>query len=119
MKIFQIPADLVSYGKLKDRGFKLVFETGELSPEQVANIHYGSSKVGWLAFAPDPFATAQLEEIEKVKVEFNDTGKPPSQRLRAVLFRLYEQKPEGYKTFNDYYTSKMEMLITHLKGKLL
>lgn len=46
MKIFQIPAELVTYGKMKDKGFKMTFETGELSPEQVANIHYGSTKVG-------------------------------------------------------------------------
>ena len=118
MKTYQIPAELITYGKLRDRGFKLVFETGELSPEQVANIHYGSSKVGWLAFSPDPFATHELEEIDKLKVEFNDTGKPPSQRLRATLYRLFEQKPEGYKTFNDFYGAKMETLIEHFKAKL-
>lgn len=118
MKTFQIPAELVTYGKMKDKGFKITFETGELSPEQVANIHYGSMKVGWLAFAPDPFATAELEEIDNTKVEFEDTGKPPSQRMRAVLYRLWEVNGEGYKTFNDYYMSKMEQIITHLKSKL-
>ena len=118
MKVFQIPAELVTYGKMKDKGFKITFETGELSPEQVANIHYGSTKVGWLAFAPDPFATHELEEIDNTKVEFEDGGKPASQRMRAVLYRLYEQNDEGYKTFNDYYSSKMEQFIVHLKAKL-
>jgi len=119
MKTFQIPAELITYGKLRDRGFKVTFETGELSPEQVANIHYASSKVGWLAFAPDPFATAELDELDKIKVEFNDMGKPPSQRLRAVLYRMYEQKPEGYKTFIDFYNAKMETIIEHFKNKLV
>jgi hypothetical protein len=118
MKIFQIPAQLITYGKMRDKGFKMTFETGELTPEQVANIHYGSTKVGWLAFAPDPFATAELEEIEDTKVEYNDIGKPPSQRMRAVLYRLWQQTPEGYKTFNDFYMSKMETLIEHFKNKL-
>jgi hypothetical protein len=118
MKTFQIPAELVTYGKMKDKGFKITFETGELSPEQVANIHYGSTKVGWLVYSPDPFATAELDELENTKVEFSDIGKPPSQRLRAVFYRLWEQKNEGYKIFNDYYIAKMEGLIEHFKNKL-
>jgi len=118
VKTFQIPAELVTYGKMKDKGFKITFETGELSPEQVANIHYGSTKVGWLAFAPDPFATAEMDEIEKTKVEFGDGSKPPSQRLRAVLYRLFEYNAEGYKVFTDYYNAKMEQFIVHLKSKL-
>ena len=118
MLIFQLPAILDSYRSLKDRGLKITFETGELSPEQVANIQYAFNKVGFVAFKPDAFATHELEEIEKMKVEFDDTGKPPSQRLRAVLYRCWEQKPEGYKIFNDFYMAQMEKLITHFKNKL-
>lgn len=118
MKTYQIAAGLHSFRSLADRSLRLTFETSELSPEQMANVHYSLNKVGFLAFAPDPFATAELDEIDKLKVEFTDTGKPPSQRLRAVLYRLWEQKPEGYKTFNDFYVSKMETFIEHLKGRL-
>jgi hypothetical protein len=118
MKTFQIPACLDSYRSMVDRGLKITFVTGELSPEQVANIQYAFQKAGYMAFSPDPFATHELEEIDKLKVEFTDTGKPPSQRLRAVLYRLWEQIPEGYKTFNDFYISKMETLIEHFKTKL-
>ena len=118
MKTFQLPAGLESYRSLKDGTLKLSFETGEISPEQMANIHHSLNKVGFLAFSPDPFATHELEEIDKLKVEYSDTGKPLSQRLRAVLYRLWEQKPEGYKVFNDFYNSKMEVLITHFKDKL-
>jgi len=119
MKTFQIPAILDSYRSLKDRGLKITFETGEISPEQIANIQYSFNKAGFLAFAPDPFATHELEELDKLKVEFSDTGKPPSQRLRAVLYRLWEQAPEGYKVFNDFYIAKMETLIEHFKDKLV
>ena len=119
MKTFQIPAQLDSFRSMSDRGIKISFVTGEVSPEQVANIQYSFQKAGYLAFSPDPFATHELEEIDKLKIEFNDTGKPPSQRLRAVLFRLWEQTPEGYKVFNDYYIAKMEIMIEHYKGKLV
>lgn len=118
MRSFQLPAGLESYRSLKDGTLKLSFETGELSPEQMGNVHYSLNKVGFLVFSPDPFATHELEEIDKLKVEFTDLGKPPSQRLRAVLYKLWEQTPEGYKTFADFYNAKMEVLIEHFKSKL-
>jgi hypothetical protein len=119
MKTFQLPASLESYRSNLNKTLKLTFETSEISPESMANIHYSLYKVGYLAFSPDPFATAELDEIDKLKVEFTDTGKPPSQRLRAVLYRLWEQAPEGFKTFNEFYNSKMEVLINHFKDKLV
>lgn len=118
MSTYQLSAVLSGYRSLSDRGMKLMFETGELSPQQVADIQYSLLKVVYLAIKPDPFATHEMEEIDKVKVEFNDAGKPPSQRLRAVIYRMFEQNSEGYKTFNDYYISKMEILIEHFKNKL-
>ena len=118
MKTFQVPAGLDSYRSLRDKTIKLTFETQELTPEQMANIHYSLAKVGFLAFSPDPFATHELEEIDKLKVEYEDTGKSASQRLQAVFFRCWEQKPEGYKIFNDYYQANMEKLINHFKNKL-
>jgi len=118
MKTFQIAANLDSYRSNANKTIKLIFETNELSPETMANIHYSLYKVGFLAFAPDPFTTQELSEIDSLKVEFTDTGKPPSQRLRAVFYKLYETDKEGYKVFNDYYIAKMEQLIEHFKNKL-
>lgn len=118
MKTFQLPAQLEGYRSLKDRTLKLSFETNELTPEQMADIHYSLNKVGYLAFAPDPFTTKEINDLDSLKVEYDDTGKTPSQRLRAVLYRLWEQSPEGYKAYNDFYNSKMEGFITHLKSKL-
>ena len=118
MKAYQIPAQLMRFGSMPDKGLRLTFETREMTPEMSANIQYSFQKVGFLVYSPDPFATHELEELDKIKVEFDDTGKPPSQRLRAVLYRAWEQKPEGYKAFIDYYNAKMEILINHYKNKL-
>ncbi len=118
MKTFQLPAQLEGYRSMKDRSLKLTFETGELSPEQMANIHFALNKVGYLAYAPDPFTTQSLSEIDNLKVEFDDTGKTPGQRLRAVLYVSWQQNNEKYEVFNDFYISKMEKLITHFKDKL-
>ena len=46
-----------------------------------------------------------IEINENLKSDFNVNGKTPSMRLRSVLFIGWEQKPEGYKTFVDYYNA--------------
>jgi len=57
-----------------------------------------------------------LEAIKADSIE--DNSKTPGQRLRGVLYKNWEQNKEGYDTFADYYRSKMEVIITHYKGKL-
>ena len=118
MKTFQLPAQLDGYRSLKDRTLKITFETGEMTPEQMANVHYSLNKVGYLAFSPDPFASHELEAIDNLKVEYDEVGKSPSKRLQAVFFRIWERNTEGYCVFNDFYNAQMEKLIVHFKKKL-
>lgn len=75
-------------------------------------------KAGYLAFKGDPFKTDELQTLDSLEADFDDFGKTPGQRLRAVLYRLWEQKNEGYQDFNLYYRFKMEKLINHFKDKL-
>lgn len=119
MKVFTIAAQLEGYRSLKDRTLKLTFETNELSPDDMANIQGALMTVGYLAYSPDPFTTDEIKLLDGLKVEYSDTGKTPSQRFRAVLYRAWEQNPERYDVFNDFYNAKMEKLINHFKGKLV
>jgi len=113
-----IPAFLESYRSLKDRTIKLVYETSELTPDQIVDLHKSLNKTGFLAFNTEPFATKDLAFISDLKVDYDDPQKTPSKRLRGVLYRNWEKTPEGYKTFEDYYRSKMELIIDHYKDKL-
>jgi len=117
MKTYQLPAFLESYSSLKDRTIRLRFGTNELSPQQMADIHSSLNCTGFLAFNPEPFSTKQIYDIDALKVDF-DAGKTPGQRLRGTLYRLFEKDNEGYKTFADYYNSKMEIIINHFKKKI-
>jgi hypothetical protein len=112
------PAQLESYRSLKDKTIKVVFETNELTPEQMLGVAGSLQQFGYLAFKNEPFKNNEKEVIENLKADYEDTGKTPSQRMRGVLFVNYEQKNEGYKTFTDYYNAKMETLINHFKNKL-
>jgi len=113
-----LPAFLESYRSLKDRTLKLVYEISELTPDQMVDLHTSVNKTGFLAFNIDPFKSNDLQFLSDMEVDYDDPGKTPSKRLRGVLYRNWEQVNEGYKTFEDYYRSKMEVIIVHFKGKL-
>jgi len=113
-----IPSVLESYRSLKDRSIKIVFETGELSPSQVGDLQGNILKAGFLAFKSDPFKEKEKELLDSLEAEYTDTNKTPSQRLRGVLWHLFNKDNEGYKTFPSYYENKLEVLINHFKSKL-
>lgn len=55
---------------------------------------------------------------ENVSIDKEANEKSPSQRLRGVLFRLWEQNPMGFKTFEEYYRIQMDKLIEKIKERL-
>lgn len=114
-----IPAIYEGSRDLKDRTKKLTFQTNEITPDQAANLQSMVQSFIYLAIKPEEFTKEQVSTINDLKSDYDDFGKNPSQRLRAVLYRLWEQSNEGYKDFNLYYQYKMEGFITHLKSKLL
>lgn len=57
-----------------------------------------------------------LDSVDEVDVDM--PGKTKSQRMRAVLFRIWEMEKSGHKTFESYYAFRMEQMITDLKGHL-
>ena len=113
-----IPCVLEGYRSLKDRTLKLTFETSEPNPDQMAGIQRSLLKAGFLAFNPDPFSSSQEKYLTELKSDYDDPQKTPSKRLRGVLYINFEQDPKGYKTFEDYYRSQMELLIMHFKNNL-
>lgn len=104
---------------MADKSVRLTFDTQEATPELMANIQNSFQKTCYLAVSPDNFTSEYLKEMENVKVDYNDGTKTPAKRMRGVFYRLYEQNPEGYRVFNDYYVAKMELYIDHLKGQLM
>ena len=58
----------------------------------------------------------ELKQVDQIDPEFG--GKTPSQRLRGVMFVLWEKVPEGFKDFDTFYKHKMEVIIDHMKTKI-
>jgi hypothetical protein len=113
-----IPAILTTYKSLKDRTLVLSFETNEPTPEQLTQIALSCQNAGFLAFNKDVFKSEQLKLIDEIKADYDDKIKTPSKRLRDVLFVAFKQNNEGFEVFEDYYRSKMEKFINHVKTKL-
>jgi hypothetical protein len=98
----------------KDRSFRLEFDTRELK-EDAAELLKIQGTECWLLIAPDDSLDAV--DVPKVKPDAGTNQKTPGQRLRAVLFVLWQQigKPGD---FEDYYRQRLERIIDQFKAKL-
>ena len=114
-----IPATVASIRSRKDKSLSVSFDTGEVSPETAGALYAMQNSAVYLAVKETEFTapeTGQLSELDTTFVD--DKKKTASQRLRAVLYRLWQQEPEGYEKFETFYASKMEQVIGHFRGKL-
>lgn len=107
-----------SYRSLKDKTLKVTFETNELNPQDMLNIIENTGEFGYLAFKREPFKREEKEMIEGLETGYEDKGKTPSQRLRGILFVLYQKNNDGFDTFTRYYEHQMEKLCSHFKNKI-
>lgn len=115
MRTFQVPATLEGVSTLKDGGVSVRLHTQELSPEEKAIAMGYQNQFGWLLFKPEQHDEKELEQLEHIR---KDTGgKSPSQRLRSVLFVLYQQGSRDT-TFDQFYSMKMEQIIDNIKSRL-
>ncbi len=113
-----LPAILESFRSLVSKSYKVTFETNELTPEQMVGLNSGLGTFGYLAFKEDPFKQSEKDMIESLESDFEDPKKSQGQRLRGVLYRLWEQSPEGFDTFVKFYDHKTEKIIGHYKDML-
>jgi len=113
-----LPSQLMKFESLNDKSVKLTFGTQELNPEQLGEMGQALQRFGWLAFQDDPFKSEEKGFLENLESDYEDTGKSPAQRLRAVLYLNWKQKPEGYEDFNRYYDFRMNKIVEHFKTKL-
>lgn len=116
LKRFQIPAVLEGVSTLKDGGVSMRFHTNELNSDAKALAFDYQGEFGWLLFQQNEHSDESTKDLEAVR---RDTGgKSPSQRLRSVLYKLYLQRGDSSKTFEQYYAEQMERMINAAKERL-
>ena len=112
---------------LADNSLRVSLGTPELSPETVGNLYSILKQPGFVVLSTQPISQKQIDAVEAASIDMEFDTKTPAQRMRGVLYRLWEQtspkekNEEGntqYVEFELFYTRKMIEIINHLKSKL-
>jgi hypothetical protein len=89
----------------------------ELSNTDLAELMGARGTTGWALFAAQQLRESDAQGIDLAPDFPKPEAKTPSQRLRAVLYRKWEQlgSPEA---FERWYETKIETIITRIKEQL-
>lgn len=103
-ELIQVPAIVQGMSPKADRSWKLVFETRELSGEEVKILADNFQGEGWLVFKPNSDGL----KAEEIPASSADAGmKSQAQRLRGAIMVLWKRTggkgdPEAfYRTFTE------------------
>lgn len=113
---FTAPCIIESLRTLKDGSVRITVDTYELTPSDFAALAGFRNKAGFLLFKEARFEEGDLEHIPDVVPEIKG-DKTPSQRLRGVFYRLWEQTDKST-NWKHWYEEKMEAVISYYKEKL-
>jgi len=114
--VLKVPSTIGKIETMVDRGLKVAVYTQELTTEDKALVLELQNKLGWFVFSEAELEPEDLIELPKIKVQFR-TEKTPSERLRAVLYVLWDS--QSIKTsFDEFYKRYMENLIDKIKEKI-
>lgn len=113
-----IPGQIESIKSRKDKTTAIVLGSQEMSPSTAGQLFALQNSFVYVAIKEENFMQQELEVMEDLKADFELEKKSNGQRLRNVLYKLYEQDREGFLTFTKYYDHQMERLINHFKSKL-
>lgn len=112
-----IPAIIEGVTTRRDKTLKITIGVNELPPDKAGAILGLQNEFAYIAIKKDDFGKEELEKIETLKADLDDSKKTASQRLRAVLFLVW-QRTANAETFETYYIREMERIISHFKTKI-
>lgn len=101
----------------KDHTVAVTLGTQELSQGQAGELFQFMGKLCAIYISPkEEINQAEIDQVDKLNPELG--GKTQSQRIRNVLYRLFEQDHQGFKEFDTFYRAKTEAAIEHWKSKI-
>jgi hypothetical protein len=123
--VFEGGIDKVS--TLADGSLRVYVGTPELSNETMVNVFSLIKKPGFVLISANAINQDQIDAVEKATTNSEFSEKTPSQRMRGVLYRLWEKtQPKTmngdgvmeYVDFDLFYKRQMNKMIDHFKSKL-
>lgn len=112
MKIFTAPAILSRISFTADGGLSIGFTTQEINAEEKIKASEFHQHFGWLLFKDSEFSVGDIPKDDPT-----DEDKSPSQRLRAALYVLWQQRGERGE-FESFYRINLEKAISRVKNLL-
>ena len=118
MNLLILPGKVESIMTRSDLSYKITIGSQELTHQQAGELVKLNQQFCFIAFKPDMFKKQEEIMLNNLNTELEFKEKPKGQRLKAVLYRLWEQVPEGYDDFTLFYNFRMEQIIEMIKSKL-
>jgi len=124
--VFEGGIDKVS--TLADGSLRIYVGTPELANETMVNLFSLIKKPGYVLISANNINQDQIDAVEKATTNTEFSEKTPSQRLRGVLYKLWEKtQPKTmngdtgemeYVDFDLFYKRQMNKITDHFKTKL-
>lgn len=103
---------------LADGSLSINIHTQELDTDTMTRIFNLRKSPGMVLISSDDISKAEVDAVSEFTTNFEvGKTKTASQRLRAVLYRVWEQSAQQY-DFNVFYASQMERIIDKYKSTL-
>ena len=118
-KLITFNVEVETIQSRKDNTLKIVLGTQELS--EGGKLFPLQNKLCTIGIvANEALSQEDIEALQASKIKLDDVpnGKSPSQRMRNVLFVLWQQNNGGYDDFNLFYLNRMDKIIDQIKSKL-
>lgn len=116
MKKLQFSAQILKIESKVDRTLNVKINTQELPGNEAGELYDFSGKQVWIVMAEIPITLEDLD-IPDIVPEFKDE-KSPSEQMRSIIYRIWEQKTDQKISFPDFYKSYMFRLNENLKKRL-
>lgn len=110
----QFSAQIDGINAKKDKTLSVKLGTQELTPEDSSYLFDLMGKQIWIGMAETAIENLDVPEI----VPEMRGDKTPSQRLRGLLYVIWETKTDRSRTFPQFYEDYMSRLCEQLKQKL-
>ena len=109
-----------------DGSIKVVVGSQELSSETMTRLFDLRRKVGYVLISTKEISQEQIDAVETSTANMEFSEKTPSQRLRGVLYIMWEklqpkENDQGVDKFVDFdlfYKRKLNEIINHYKKQL-
>ena len=114
-----MPAVVAGYAPRRDGSFSIRFETNELTPQEVANLHAMHNQFGLMYFRMGETLTkSEIKELDQIDVDQYEKPKTQGQRIRNHLYILWTKDNHGFDDFKAFYQYSTEKIIDQLKDKI-